>query len=338
MNEIRKESNSRIADRYCRVCFNSSGWIRPTGTADEAGPSYYAENRFGHEEWLFNYEWCVNGFKFGFLQPFTNAMDRFSGTTLDVALYTKIAGRTFMVGIIKSVYVPTEKELRFAFDEFIKNGWLDQMRNDVAAVNGKVTAIAGNEPDLIINVRFRPDEVTLYDPMPEFPTDSKPSRTYRYTPISVDGAPLPDHASPASGTTRDEEVRLRAAQAATIVDPRHVRLQNRLYQFLCREHGNDSVDYEREFVDLRLTVRDEVTFFEIKIENSAKRCVRSAIGQLFEYSTYPAARRADRWVVVGSAPATADDQKYLAYLRDQYRIPIFYAQFDASIGTLTNYV
>jgi hypothetical protein len=46
--------------RYCRLCYNLDGWNRPRGAAEEAG-TYFAENGLGHEEWLFRYEWCIDG-------------------------------------------------------------------------------------------------------------------------------------------------------------------------------------------------------------------------------------------------------------------------------------
>ena len=43
----------------------------PTGDAAriETGDSYVARNLFGHEEWIFNFEWIIDGFRYGFLQP-----------------------------------------------------------------------------------------------------------------------------------------------------------------------------------------------------------------------------------------------------------------------------
>ena len=329
--------------RLCRICFNSNGWRRPNGTADETGVSYYAENGFGHEEWLFNYEWCLNGYKYGYLQPVKKLIAEFEGQTFTLLLYTKLAGRTFLAGRISEVYIPTSDELQSAVDQMVSKGWLDQMRSDVESlVNGKVGALSHIEPGLIANVRFQPKDVTLYDPMPEFRPDSKPSKAKHYVPLHSNGEELPTRAIAATANTREESQYLRAAQQAMLVDPAHTRLQNRLYEWLCKKYGKDAVGYEEKnekgFVDLRLAIDGTVTFFEIKMDSLAKRCIRNALGQLFEYANYPNTIKAHKWVVVGDAPATPDDLSYLQHLRTMYGIPLYYAKFDWESETLGDFL
>ena len=48
-----------------KMCWNSSGWQYPTGSADEGG--YPGENGFGHEEWNFNLEDNVDGFIYAYV-------------------------------------------------------------------------------------------------------------------------------------------------------------------------------------------------------------------------------------------------------------------------------
>jgi len=59
-----------MSDRYCRICWNTRAWRAPSASAsDSEKGSYVARHGFGHEEWLFNYEWCIDDFRYGFLQP-----------------------------------------------------------------------------------------------------------------------------------------------------------------------------------------------------------------------------------------------------------------------------
>ena len=320
-----------MKNKYCRICWNTDGWRKPSGAANETGNSYVAQNGFGHEEWLFNYEWCLNGYKYGFLQPINKYRDTFEGETFSATLYAKTQSFTLLVATINTVYVPPLEELRHAFRQMISRGWLNQMREDVTAVGGQLADLENPTPHLVINVRFKPDDVVFHDPMPDFPLDHKISKLHRYqaydwdhSNISVlDHAPVRSHDDP----TRSELPQLRAAQQATTVDPKHVRLQNRLYHTLCKRYGNGAVAYEQDFVDLKVLVPGTSIFIEIKTDPSARTCIRNAIGQLLEYSMYPPAKRADQLVVVGDAPANADDLAYLQHLRSQYSLPIFYAQF-----------
>jgi hypothetical protein len=323
------------ANRYCRICYNSNGWRKPSGTADEHGSTYYGQHGFGHEEWLFNYEWCINGFKYGFLQPINRNLTTYQGSTFSLKLYTNLAGRSFYAGTIDRVYVPHDDELEVAFDEMRANGWFEQMRTDVAALpRGDVNALTGDIPSAVINVRFDPADVKLILDMPEFSVGSKPMSTAYYMLLHDDGASPPRFSGSDGPKKRSELQFLRAAQQGTSVDPAHARLQNKLYDWLCEQHGSKAVGLEVEFVDLRLTLGDEITFFEIKTDSSAKRCIRNAIGQLFEYAKYATESKAHRWIVVGDPVPTASDGDYLKHLRDEYGIPLYYAQFDWESGSI----
>ena len=45
--------------KYCRICWNTRNWREPTAEASklEKGDSYVRSHGFGHEEWLFNFQW-----------------------------------------------------------------------------------------------------------------------------------------------------------------------------------------------------------------------------------------------------------------------------------------
>ncbi len=85
-------------DKYCRICWNTLNWRRPSGEAQriEMGGSYVSERGFGHEEWLFNFEWLLSGYnpgdqhgyKYSFLQPIGKYREIYIGETFSVLLYT----------------------------------------------------------------------------------------------------------------------------------------------------------------------------------------------------------------------------------------------------------
>lgn len=56
---------------FCRVCWNSNQWRRPTGEAAklESKTSYAVQFGFGFEEWLNRPEWTIDGQRYAFLQP-----------------------------------------------------------------------------------------------------------------------------------------------------------------------------------------------------------------------------------------------------------------------------
>lgn len=339
-----------MENKYCRICWNTNGWRKPSSPSPENGlykisprntnkASFVAQNGFGYEEWLFNYEWCIDGYKYAFLEPINKYRDTYEGQTFSAALYTKIhtetASHTLLVATVNAVYVPKLDELRATFNQMEERGWVKQMRDDINAIEGNLAALENPTPQSVMNVRFKPTDVKFFDPRPVFPKEHTVSRVNRYHPFDWNGTDLPsvtrDSDTDIPDPTHSEEAYLRTAQQATQVDPKHKRLQNKLYRSLCKQYGSKAVKYEQDFVDLKVTSSDGVTFFEIKTDPLAKRCIRNAIGQLLEYSSYPTAERAYRLVVVGDGPASKEDIAYLKHLRSLYSIPIFYARFDWKI-------
>ena len=134
-----------------------------------------------------------------------------------------------------------------------------------------------------------------------------------------------------SSTTATVEAAIRK------VELRHFDIQTRLMQHLVNLHGSscvykeyDSVDRKR--VDLVVKKDHQVTYYEIKICNSAQQCIRQAIGQLLEYSYWPGAEQATRLIVVGEPELDSDTRKYLVTLDEIFNLRICYLQFDWKSG------
>ena len=207
------------------------------------------------------------------------------------------------------------------------------MRSDVEQVGGARVVLEEPEPEDIANIRFRPENVEIFDPRQRVvgnPMHRIARRPRFYHPFDwIDEFPEIDAQPPQrdeGDPRRSEKERTRAAQEGSTVDPRHVRLQNRLYNQLCEKHGRANVYYERNFVDLTLEEPAGCTFFEIKMEPTVKGCVRLAMGQLLEYAHYPKGSRARHLVVIGDAPPTENDRSYMGLLRKKYRLPIYYSR------------
>jgi len=132
-------------DSYlARLCWNSTNWVRPPGEAakSEHGDTYNAEMGFGHEEWLFNYQWILDGWKYGFLQPVNRSLAKVQGKTLDVRLYTISPGRHwYYVGHLRSCEVLTEEAAEAARKEFKRRGWFKDMMSHLRQVGGNVAGL-----------------------------------------------------------------------------------------------------------------------------------------------------------------------------------------------------
>lgn len=329
-------------DRICRICWNSSNWQHPTGEAAriESDPSYVKRFGFGHEEWLFRSGWLIGGDRYSYLQPIGKFRDAYVGHAMNLLLYTITPEkRRLWVGILRNAFVPDNDEIDRAAKEFRRLGWIREMQKDCRLRGIPPEPLNTPIPYELLNIRFRPADAEIFDPMPQMRGDSSFGR--RYHPMIWSGI-LPDeigdtsdHVAPSDDDpTRSESARTRAAQQGYTYDPDHVRIQNRVYEILCARFGKKRVGYESRCVDLRLDTGKEIVYFEVKTNPTARKCIREALGQLLEYSGYPGRTRAHRLVVVARAAATAQDRTYVQELRTRYGIPIEYAQYDEEDSAL----
>ncbi len=343
-------------NKYCRICWNTRNWRLPSGDARhwETGESYVAEHGFGHEEWLFNFEWLLSGYepddrreyRYGFLQPIGKYRSAYVGQTFSILLYTVDPGRsTKAVALINDAYVPHKDELSWVLQRTREQGWLDLMRRHLRDLGISDKPLLAPSPPSVANIRFAPQDVRFFDPMITLAPPHKATSIYRYQPLDWDDGfqppvsasktqLLPEYDAEVDTRDRSEKERRRAPQSETVYDPHHSMLQNRLRAALRARYGTNAVRMEKESVDLRLLEPGRVTFIEVKMERTAKRCIRSALGQLVEYAHYPNLRKADVLLVVGDAPASDTDAAYLRFLRDTYRLPIHYARWSWERGEL----
>lgn len=327
--------------KLCRICWNTAGWRRPTGEAAglETGDSYVSEHGYGHEEWLFNYEWMINGYRYGFVQPIGKFHSKYAGETTSLCLYTVTPDKDrLVVGVIDEVYIPTLAETKDIFREFRSRGWIRQMEKDCHILGVGPFNAGGLNEGGVINIRFKPENVELFDPMLVADPAHTISRNSRYQPFNWDGV-LPSanddrKDAPSSTKKRSEQSRRRAAQEGGEYDPTHVRLQNRVYDLLVDHFGVGGVFYEWEYVDLSIETANCTALIEIKTAPTAKRCMREAIGQLLEYAHYPKTKKSCEFVIMGDAPMTGKDESYLEFLRKQYNLPLHYSQYVWQDGSL----
>jgi hypothetical protein len=336
-------------NKYCRICWNTLNWRLPSHDAKslEWPDSYVADHGFGHEEWLFNFEWLLSGFdpndttkyRYGFLQPISKYHDAYIGQTFNILVYTvNPTGTRLAVARINDAYIPERQELNWAFERIRQNGWLDMMQQHIQDLGESVSPLINPSSSSIVNIRFRPEDVEFYHPMIPLHPPHVTTRINRYVAYDWDDGFQPTTPSPRTGivpvfddedNTPDRSVapRTRPAQSSITYDPQHSMLQNLLREVLRKRYGEKAVKMERDSVDLRYTDSGKTTFIEIKMEKIVKKCVRLALGQLLEYAHYPNLRKADTLLVVGDAEPNPSDKVYLKYIRDTYRLPIYYAQW-----------
>jgi hypothetical protein len=109
---------------------------------------------------------------------------------------------------------------------------------------------------------------------------------------------------------------------------KHNDYQSNLYSELSNIYGEENVGTEIYAngisIDLVVKQGENYWFYEIKTASTARACIRQALGQILEYSYWPGHQRAAKLVVVGSTVASAEEIRYIEYLRDTFGLPLEY--------------
>lgn len=150
----------------------------------------------------------------------------------------------------------------------------------------------------------------------------------------IEQIPTEGHSAqqPASGhfeqfhLNTDDRIR-HIQETETVVEAYHQKMQEAIKPILERE-GYTEIVMEEDHVDIRANWRDVPHFFELKTYDSAKACIREAIGQILEYAHYPQNSRATELIIVGPAVPTDDDKRYLKTLRDRYNLRLYYRYYN----------
>ena len=123
------------------------------------------------------------------------------------------------------------------------------------------------------------------------------------------------------------------AESITEIEARHQKMQEGIIKIL-KARGYDKVIAEAEHIDLRATKDGVVHFFEIKTYDTAKSCIREALGQILEYNHFPNYIRAEVMHIIGPVAPSEDEVLYVKFLNNTYNLGIDYWWFSESENKL----
>jgi hypothetical protein len=220
--------------------------------------------------------------------------------------------------------------------------WTDEGVSSVFPVTGITSNLAVPESFIMIGKRTTLPidlDVVLKDfdellPLYEF-VESSNTTMFPSVNSSISGLYfVPGHYEALNRTTR-----VSARERVLDVELRHNEIQTKLYNYLVDEFGSNAVGTEQlngpgNRVDVVVRLGRSYTYYEIKTRSSARACLREALSQLLEYSYWPTSQEAERLVVVGTTPATLDEEAYILTLRSRFQIPLYYEWFDEAENRL----
>lgn len=335
--------NKVAEEKVARICWNDFGWQRPSGREGKSSnpKSYEYKVGYGHEEWLLDTEKLINGYHFGYLQPVGNAWEKYQGKIFNISLYSinNDSSEKWWIGTINNAQVVTVDESKQVYVYYKKEGWFQEMIEQIKNIKGNEKDFLNNAPTAFVNIKFLPQDLQLLDPPQKISSNDKaiPSTYYVLLnktkdptlelPLDVDPDFSPGH------TLKKEKGIVNYGQRKGEVDWFHSRMQNNVYRQLVKVYGQANVRTEREIgigaaVDLSVKDAGREIFYEFKTCNSIKKCIRESLSQLLEYSYYPNKERAKKLVIVSQNPMNEHALNYLNLIRVRFNIPVYYQQYD----------
>jgi hypothetical protein len=129
-------------------------------------------------------------------------------------------------------------------------------------------------------------------------------------------------------TTKNVTPQLRNPGRSYIAEMKHNKLQLALRQKLMDEYGEAAVPLEENWVDVKVSLPNEIVFYEVKSASYASDCIEEALGQILGYLFTDKDTRKKRIVVVGQYPPNESDQDFIVYLKSLLKIDFSYEHID----------
>ena len=344
-----------VESRVSRLAWNTKSWVEPSG---QEGKSDYSETHekqfgYGHEEWLLDTGKLIDGYHYGFLEPIRKQQAAFSNKTYNVWLYSidGVSGIRYWVGEINNLEVLDEEESKAAYEFYKKQGWLEEMENQLRTISSTAADKFSKDNYFIFNVKFRPTDLVFNDPLVELPVDHPIAKQTRYVFANfsndfIVNNGFPDNTKfiePPRFPQNNEPLLTKQytrKEKSIEITYLHNIISDKLVRYL-QNHGEKNVNPEYSGftggrIDIMVRNNDGLIFYEIKTYNSIKASIREAIGQLMEYAFWPNVQNAKELIIVTPPSGELEDtKKYLKHIRDTYHLPIFYQAYDLEKETLS---
>ena len=328
-----------MEERIARICYNENDWKRPSGRNGKGTlkKSFEFTHGFGHEEWLFDRTKIIDGYHYSFLQAVNDFLYAGEVFTIHLFAYSKTKGKLYL-GVINNVECLDEKTARWTYGQYLKQGWINEMKEDIIAVGGDASPLdKDKDKHKAFNIRFRFEDVHVNLSNPKIISQDDPNTRAKYYKLYSKKddfvfSPVVDTRKTGSGrkgtdAKSEKHVSFNTDIRRTTYDPQHNKIQNAVKRYLLDSGEYGSITLEHDFVDLMAeTPSGEMHYFEVKTAN-AKRSIREALGQLLEYAYYPDQKRADKLFIIAPEAADEYDLSYLRMLRERFGIPVWFRHY-----------
>ena len=290
--------------KIARITWNKNGWVKPSGLRGKStNASFENEHGFGHEEWLFDGDRVIDGYKYGFLEPIHKFRSKYEGQIFDLTLYTRDAesNKSFWVANLKDVEVIPPEESERALNYYKKEGWYDEMKADLYNLNldpDQLDLWVKDGAHELLNIKFKASQLNEIPAGLIHVLDENDIPSNRYTLMDTpnglqediedgvktgfsfesSGSEEADLGTKSKRIGRKREIEL---------ELKHNILQAKFLKYLQDKYGKAIVKrectaYGASRIDITRKTDTGYIFYEIKTYNSLRTSIREGIGQLLE--------------------------------------------------------
>ncbi len=332
---IEYPKNRNKLDKISRICWNTKEWKFPSDSRDKSSSSGSFESKYGygHEEWLFDRSRIINEFHYAFLQTLHLKTNIHVGNIYNIHLIAINNKVKRYVGYIRNVECISKNESQKIYKIYRKNGWIKEMILDIEKAGAKADHFKNINPSEFVNIKFRFDDVFISEEFKIIADNDENVTTHRYkllpkkSDFNLITVPFEKDSE---GRFKNTSIRHRTFNIDSQYDPYHDKIQNALCSLL-RNNYKDiyrKVDIEKERIDIKAqTFGGDWHYFEIKTDTT-RLSIRSAIGQLMEYSYWPDTIKAKKLFIVSDRQPEELAIKYLSHIRNRFHLPVFYRYFN----------
>jgi len=169
-----------MEEKIARICWNSNGWKKPSGRMGKSKDtnSFEVNPGFGHEEWIFDFEKLIYGYKYSFLQPLNTEKNSYKGKIFSIWLYALNNRQRSCIAKINRAICIDKDEANHVVGIYRENNWLDEMKKDLDDIGISPENLNNDNPLLNFNVKFDPKDITFFNPPIQIYKDIIPNHRY----------------------------------------------------------------------------------------------------------------------------------------------------------------
>jgi len=339
-------------EKIARICWNNNYWISPSGRLGKSTDkdSYEYITGFGHEEWNFDTDKVIDGYVYGFLQQCNNKSDIHKGAIYNISFYSiekinSYKNKKWWLGKINSVEVISGDESKKIYNIYKKNGWLSEMEADLNKFNFDLKEFKKTSEDTFFNIKFKVFDMQLLDEPMEITANDPAIPSFYYKLLNKTQEPQLFRANsnkfifkPGHNPGKNETV-AKSKGGKKDKSLFHNEIQTKIFALLEAIYKKGNVGTENVLgyqtkVDIVVREKSNYIFYEIKTSQTAKAAIREAIGQILEYAFWPDKNNAKKLIIIAPPTPTTDAIVYIKRLRKEFKMPIYYQQYDVKNNVL----